>query len=133
MTFPKKLTVSGALRIGPIQPTVAPFPSRDCVVSLNTEQTTQADVSNDRSFNSPVTFVDLLTGTGITNIRALHLRARGGTFEIRYTADNSGSPIVDQVTTLSDELLITNPSSGSQWTALAVRGVGDLEVTIAGD
>ncbi len=133
MTVPKKLAISGALRIGPIQPTAAPFPSGDCVVSLNAEQTTQADVSFARSINSPGAFVDLLTGTGITNIRALHMRARGGTFEIRYTADNSGSPIADQVTTLSDELLLTNPASGSQWTALAVRGVGDLEVTIAGD
>ena len=133
MTVPKKASVSGAVVIGPIQPTAAPFPSGECVVSLAAELTVQADYNQSRTINSPATFVDLLAATGITNVRLLALRARAGTFEVRVTSDNSGTPIVDQILTLSDLWVITNPSSGSQFTAVAVRGVGDLEITIAGD
>ena len=133
MSVPKKATVSGAVDIGPIQPTAAPFPSTQCVASLASEMTTQADYTQARSITSPSSFVDLLASTGITNVRLLVLRARAGTFQVRVTSDNSGVPLVDQIFTLSDLLVITNPSSGSQFTAVAVQGVGDLEITIAGD
>lgn len=133
MAVPKEAKVSGAVTIGPIQPTAAPFPSGECVASLASVLTTQADYSQARSISSPAAFVDLLTATGITNVRLLVLRARAGTFEVRVTSDNSGAPIVDQIFTLSDLLVITNPASGSQFTAVAVRGTGDLEIAIAGD
>lgn len=129
MTVPKQVKLSGASSIGPIIPGASPFPSGECVTSINAAQTIQADRQFARSINSPAAFVDLLTGSGITNIRYLVLRARAGTFTVRVTSPGG----VDQVWTLSDLLILSNPVLGSEWTALAVQGVGDIEVQIGGD
>ena len=128
MAVPKKLTSSGGVTLGPIQPTCSPFPSADCVASLAAMLTTEADITIARQINSPAVYVDLLAGTGITNVKAFLLRVTGGTLDVRRT-----SPLaVDQEDRVSDLMLVINPISGSEWTALAVRGTAALEAIIAG-
>jgi hypothetical protein len=129
VSVPKKLEVAGAATLGPIQPTCAPFPSGECVFSINLSQTTQADSAKSLSVNSPVTWVDLLAGTGITNVSFFSLRVRNATnFEVRFTTAGGA----DQIIRLSDLFVYSSPVSGQQITALSVRGVGDMELLVAG-
>lgn len=130
MSVPQKLELSGAATLGPIQPSSAPFPTSECVVSINLTQTVQAGIRNALSINTPSPgFFDLLAGSGITNVRFGVIRVRTGPFVIRVTS----SAGTDQVFDLSDQLVISNPLPGTEWTALAVQGIGDLEILLAGD
>ncbi len=128
MTVPKLVRLSGAANIGPTTPSSGPFPSGDCTVSVNAQQTTQADNQFARTINSPTTFVDLLAGNGIANVTFLVLRVRAGTLTVRVTSPAG----VDQLFDVSDLLVLSQSVSSSAWTALAVRGSADVEVTIAG-
>jgi hypothetical protein len=125
---PKKLTVNGASAIGPIQPTAAPFPSNESVLSLNHEQQPTADLTRTMSINSPAAFVDMLANTGITALRFISLRVRAGTLDVRA----SSSAGADQIWRCSDLLVLGNPLTGSEFTAFAVRGVADIEIQLAG-
>jgi len=130
MSVPKQVKISGAMTIGPIQPTTAPFPSGEGVVSLNLLHTSQVDTGpRSRMINSPASFEDLLAGTGITNLRWLYLRPRNATLTFRLTSPAG----VDQVLTISEMLVMSCPSPGSEWTSLGVQGAGDLEMMLAGD
>jgi hypothetical protein len=128
MAVPKKLELRGAVTSGPVTPTSSPFPTGESIVSLNVDQTPQADVAKAFSVNSPSSFQDILTGTGITNLTFISLRVRSGTFQVRRTSAGGA----DQIDTLSELLVVSNPTSGSEWTALAVQGVGDIEMLLAG-
>ncbi len=131
MTIPAQLTVAGASRIGPIQPTSAPFPSGESVFSLNFNETVQVNKCQGIPVNSPSpAFFDLLTGTGITKLRYIYIRARVGAFVVRVSSAGGGT---DQVFDLSRLLVVSNPTPGTEWTALAIQGVGDVEVQLAGD
>lgn len=130
MTVPTQLRVTGASKIGPIQPTSAPFPSGEAVYSLNFEETVQENLCRTFSVNSASpAFFDLLTGSGIANLRYLYLRVRVGSFVVRL----SSSAGADQVFDLSRLLVVSNPQPGTGWTALAIQGVGDIEIQLAGD
>lgn len=129
MTVPKSAKITGSMKVGPIQPIAVPFPSGESVASLNAEQTVQASTgSKGLSINSPAAFVDLLTGSGVTNIKMLSVRVRAGTVTLRI----SSAAGVDQVMDVSDMLVLNNPVDASAWTALAAQGVADLELMIAG-
>lgn len=129
MTVPKKIEVAGGSTIGSLQPTCAPFPSGNNSFSLNLSQTVQADVEGARTINSPVTWVDLLAGSGISSITYLALRVRNASsFELRFSSA-SGS---DQMMAVSDLFHFASPTTGRGLTALSVRGSGDIEFQIAG-
>lgn len=129
MTVPKQAAINGSAKVGPIQPTAASFPSGECIASITTTpQTTQADSQKALSINSPAAFVDVLAGTGVTNVKLLVMRVRAGTATLRITSPGG----VDQQFTLSDLLVLNNPVDASAWTALAIQGVVDVEMTIAG-
>lgn len=130
MTVPKKLEVSGAVTTGPIQPTAAPFPSGQSTLSLNSEQTPLADFNNAMSVSVMApSFTDVLAGTGITNVKFIAMRVRNGTLVVRVTT----AAAVDQEFSLSDTLVISNPTAGTEVTALAVQGTADLELMVTGD
>lgn len=131
MSVPKQLKVTGAVSLGPIQPTSAPFPSGQSTLSLNLQQTVTRS-SGDRAFqvDASITPFDLLAGTGITSVKYLLLRVTGGTLTIRASSPAAN----DQDFTVSDKLEISNPLSGSPWTALSVQaGIAYIEILIAGD
>lgn len=130
MSVPATLRVSGSTKIGPIQPTSAPFPSQESVASLNFEETVQANKCQTISINSASpSFFDLLAGSGITKVRYLYIQARVGSFVLRVTT----SAGVDQVFDLSRLLVLSNPQPGTEITAVAIQGVGDIELQLAGD
>jgi hypothetical protein len=130
VTVPTQLRVTGATKIGPIQPTSAPFPSGEAVYSLNFEETVQENLCRTFSVNSPSpAFFDLLASSGIASLRYIYIRARVGAFVVRVTS----SAGVDQLFDLSRLLVLSNPQPGTEWTALAIQGVGDIEVQLAGD
>lgn len=129
MTVPKQLNIDGAMSIGPIQPTTFPFPSGEGTVSLNTTQTTQADNGpRGLSVNSPSSFQDLLSNSGVTNIRALYLRVRTG----QLTVQVSSSAAAMQQFVVSDMLVLSCPIPGTELTALGVKGTADIELMMAG-
>lgn len=129
MSVSKSATVTGSLKIGPVQPTSYPFPTGEGVASLNSTQTVTASSGpKGLSINSPAAFVDLLTGAGVTNIKMLSVRVRAGTVTLRI----SSAAGVDQLLSVSDLLVLSNPVDSSAWTALAAQGVADLELMIAG-
>jgi hypothetical protein len=128
VAVPKQLKVTGAASLGPFAENCGTVPTGECGASLNFTQTVQADRVFSRAINSPAAFVDLLDAA-FTNVRYVLLRVRAGTFTVRVTSPAG----VDQFFTLSDLLVVSNPSSGSEWTAIAVQGTGDIEVMLAGD
>ena len=131
MTVPTLLTVAGASTLGPIQPTSAPFPSGESVFSFNFTETVQVNSCRTISISSASpAFFDLLVGTGIVSLRYVYIRARVGAFVVRVTSEGGG---VDQVFDLSRLLVVSNPVPGTEWTALAIQGVGDVEIQLAGD
>lgn len=82
-----------------------------------------------RSINSPGAFVDLLAATGLTSVNLVVLKVLGGAnLEVRYSTDGHA----DQIIRASGFHLIANPSLGTQITALAIRGVGQIEYIVAG-
>lgn len=129
MAIPKQLLVAGGVSIGPIQPSAATFPSGERTQSLNLSQTVQADANKTQSLNSPAAWVDLLAGTGITNLSFYSLRVRNGSsFELRFTTGGGA----DQILRVSELSVYSSPTSGQMITALAARGVGDFELELAG-
>lgn len=101
----------------------------DCPFVLSSRASVQANVQGDLSINSPVSWVDLLAGTGITTATVVALKVSNPTnFEVRLTTAAGA----DQVLRLSDSFNYISPVTGQGITALAVRGVGELTRMIAG-
>lgn len=101
----------------------------DIAFPLEACGTATASIYNKFDFNSPVTWIDLLAGSGITAAAYAAIKIRGGTnVELRITTPSAA----DQTFRLSDLWVYSSPVSGQQITALAVRGVGSIERMIAG-
>jgi hypothetical protein len=75
-----------------------------------------------------VTYVDLLSGMGISSVHFVALRVQAGSLEVRYTTGLGA----DQLIPISDFIVLSNPVSGSQLTALSARGTADFEIIVAG-
>lgn len=130
MTIPSKLRVAGAVTIGPVQPSGS-FPSGQSVSQLNFERIVNAH-SGVRaiSVNSPTPgFFDLMANLGFTQVTFAKLRVRTGSFVVDVTTSAGANQVFD----LSDLWLVNNPIPGTEITGLRIQGVGDLEVTLAGD
>lgn len=81
------------------------------------------------SINSPVTYVDLLAGTGITSLSFFVLKVKNSNnFEVRFTTAAG----VDQVMRVADLLVYSSPVTGQQITAFSARGAGDIDLLLAG-
>lgn len=127
MTGPTRVEIAGGLTIG--SASCCGGSSGGCDFSLDACQTVQASLSNSFSVNSPVTWVDLLLGSGITEASLVALRVRNATnFEVRFTTASAA----DQVQRVSDLFVYSSPVTGQGITALACRGVASLERRIAG-
>lgn len=131
MSCLKSLQLSGAAVLGP--PTAvcgSAGGSGTTVVSIGLTQTPQASKPGGcRNINSPTTWIDLLSDSGISVARFVLLRACAGALQVRMTT-TAGS---DQVFDLTDLHVLANPIAGYGVTALAVRGTADLEYLITGD
>lgn len=131
MSVPVQLRVSGAATLGPIQPTSSPFPSGQTAMSLNFSDTVLAHTGTRAiPINSPSpAFFDLMAGSGITSVRWVVIIPRSGSFVLRFTT----SAGVDQLVDLSGLWAQRLPVPGTEITALAIQGVGDIEMQLAGD
>lgn len=129
MTTPQEIRFAGAVTLGP--PSACCLrPSSIFTQPVDVCQVAQAGITQERRINSPSpAFVDLLANTGITNLRYINMLARQGVFTVRITWTGG----VDQLLPLSEYLALSNPQTGSQITALAIQGVGDLSLVLAGD
>lgn len=81
----------------------------------------------DRTINSPLAFVDLLAGTGFTALRFLLIKVSNGFVDVRYSTPAAA----DQLTRVSDLMVLFSRTLGTEITALAVQGTASLEVVIA--
>jgi len=129
MTTPQKFELLGAATLGAVSP-VGAFPANESSFPIAVSQITQGSSVGARRINTPSPgFLDLLAGTGITSLRYLVLIVRNGVFVVRM----SSSAGADQLLTVSEFIAFSNPQSGSQITALAIQGVGDIDLVMAGD
>lgn len=82
-----------------------------------------------RTINSPNAFVDLLAGMSTSGIRFVAIRVANGTATLRITTDAGA----DQLISISDLFVVSNPARGSEITALAIQGVVNVEYLVSGD
>ena len=82
----------------------------------------------ERTINSPVTWIDLLTANGFSEITGLLLNVASGSIELRVSSDLA----VDQVIPVSGFHGFASKTVGTELTAVAVRGVGTFELMLAG-
>jgi len=125
----KKLKLVGAITLGACSPGCCdPAASGDYASQLCIEMTTAQSLPGaDRAINSPGAFVDLLAGTGFTALRFLMLKISGGFLDVRVTTAGGA----DQITRVSDLMLVLSRTLGSEITALAVRGTATIDVVLA--
>lgn len=129
MPTPQQIAFKGAVTLGPPSASCL-IPSGVVAIPIDVCNIAQASVSRSLRLNSPSpAFENLLAGSGITSLRYGLLIARNGVFTVRISWPGG----VDQLIPLSEYWAFSNPQTGSQITALAVQGVGDLEVVLAGD
>lgn len=79
--------------------------------------------------NSPAAFVDLFASLGLGNATHASMRVEGGSLTLRFTTPDGA----DQLLRCSKLFVWDSPSAGSGMTALAVQGVADIEIIVAGD
>lgn len=126
----QKIDVSGSVSVGPVLPSSSPFPSSSGDMDISTTQVRPENRQSAFSVNSPSpAFKDLLQGMSISAVRLVAMRVFGGSLVVRWTTAAG----VDQLTTVSDLLVISNPNAGSEITALAAQGVANVELIVAGD
>jgi hypothetical protein len=129
MSTPQIIRFAGAVTLEPPSASCL-LPSGVTAIPLDIRQLAQSSVNRALRVNTPSPgFLDLLANSGVTNLRQGLLIARNGIFTVRITWAGG----VDQLIPLSEYWAFSNPQTGSQITALAIQGVGDLEMLIAGD
>lgn len=126
----KKIELTGAATIGASgSGCCASGVNIEGIIGLSFCSTVVAAFSGARTINDLVTFVDLLSATGLTTVNLVVLKVLGGAnLEVRYSTPGNA----DQVVRASGFHLIANPTLGSEITALAVRGAGQIEYIVAG-
>jgi hypothetical protein len=123
------VTATGGISAGPVQPTSSPFPSLAETFSLYLTQTRQVVSPGSRALASPAAFVDLLANSGITNCRLAAIRVSGGVIQIRHSTPSYAAQIIQ----CSDLWVVSEPTAGSEITALAIQGTAQVEYLLAGD
>lgn len=130
MSSPKKVTVAGSVSLGPPYPcSGGSFPSLSQQVTLQADQTRSVSRGTSRPINSPSAFVDLLASLGLGTATHVTIRIEGGALTLRFTTPDGA----DQLLRCSRLFVWDSPSAGSGMTALAVEGVADIEIIVAGD
>ena len=130
MTIQKTISVQGAILEG--GPDCSCTDGAACATSISVKQTPRSVLTVERDINQPLpagTYLDLLTLTGLTNATFFSIKVTGGVIYVRASSTNGGA---DMIWPVSQLLVLSNPTSGSELTALAVRGVGTIECKIAG-
>lgn len=126
----KKVELTGSATIGsPGAGCCASGVDIEGIVGLSFCSTVTSAFAGSRTINDLVSFVNLLTSTGLTTVSLVVLKVLGGAnLEVRYSTPGNA----DQVVRASGFHLIANPTLGSEITALAVRGNGQIEYIVAG-
>lgn len=127
----KKVELIGTATIGAATPgCCASGVNVESIIGLSFCSAVQSAFSSARTINDLVSFVDLLAASGLTTVRLVVLKVLGGAnLEVRYSTPGNA----DQVVRASGFHLIANPTLGSEITALAVRGSGQIEYIVAGN
>ena len=100
-----------------------------CPAALEVKQfATNAIHVPERTINSPVTWIDMMTANGFTKVTGLVVRIISGSLEVRQTS----ALAADQVIPVSDLIVFASKTVGTELTALSLRGVGTFEIMIAG-
>lgn len=126
----KRVELTGSASIGsPTPGCCASGVSIEGIIGLSFCSTVVSAFTASRTINSPAAFVDLLAASGLTAVNLVVLKVLGGAnLEIRYSTPGNA----DQVVRASGFHLIANPTLGSEITALAVQGTGQIEYIVAG-
>lgn len=129
MSSSQKVTILGSVSLGPPYPSSGTFPSLSQQVSLQADQTRSISRGTGRPINSPAAYIDLLASLGLGTATHVTLRISGGSLTLRFTTPDGA----DQLLRCSKLFVWDSPSAGSGMTALAVQGVADIEIIVAGD
>ncbi len=124
----QKIDLSGSVTRGPAMATSSSSIGGD-EIPIDVSFVYAEHRRDPRTINSPSAFVDLLAGMSISAVRFIVLRVTGGVATLRLTTPAGD----DQLITISDLLILSNPARGSEITALAIQGTVNVEVIVSGD
>lgn len=128
MSSTGQLTLSGAATLGACG--CGSLGAGECVFPIDLNQVAQANLGRKFRLNSPASFVDQALATfGISVARFIAIRVSGGAVTVRVTSTAG----VDQVFDVTDLLVLANPLAGYGVTALALKGVADIQILLTGD
>lgn len=129
MTAAKSLALQGGIIVG-AGCGCGPIPAGACPIPLNAVIASyQASTGlTQRQIASPAAFVDLLAGSGLTQVMFVYLRVIGGTVTLRVTTAAG----VDQVSSVSDLYVVSHSSVAAAFTAVAVQGTAEIEFLAVG-
>jgi len=125
----QKLAMQGSVTRGPVLPTSTPATIGGDEIPIDLSAVYAEHRREPRTINSPSTFVDLIAGMTISAVRFVIIRTTGGVATLRLTTP-AGE---DQLLSISDLFILSNPVSGSEVSALAIKGSVNIEVLISGD
>lgn len=124
------INVQGSVTLGPVLPCGTAFPSVQSTIDLALQQTRQLGRTESMTINvnSP-SFASLVAGLTFSAIRFVALRVQSGILTLRVTTPAGAQ----QLFTVSELIVLSNPQAGSEITALDAQGVANVELIIAGD
>ena len=130
MAQPITITVNGAVQAAPAS-TTALAPSLSDTVQFGTSRTYAYKITNSFSINNPLSGSPFTVPLGsITKVRFMFIRAIGAGVLMLLTSPADPDP---QLLYVTEEMLWSSPSEGTQLTAIQLVGVTDVEMILSGD
>lgn len=131
MSGSMKISVRGAVTLGGVG--CGCDVGGGCAIALEVDLNSTTNIKRNFSLNSALAFQDLLVGTGLglsplVPVKFVYLKVSNGSVDVRLTTPSA----TDQIFDLSDLWIQNSPLAGNEITALALRGVADIEVLLAG-